>query len=111
LLIIFSLLKSFIKKKKLREMMQDRTKAQLTVGLLAYFASVWILIEQARTYTNMVYAVGMIVLLLIIMLVLAYIIIVILDWIRIFDLKTNAILTLIVLTAFMINLTVYLIAN
>jgi len=45
------------------------------------------------------------------MLVLAYIIIVILDWIRIFDLKTNAILTLIVLTVFMINLTVYLIVN
>ena len=91
--------------------MQDRTKAQITVGLLAYFASVWILIEQARTYSNMIYAIGMIVLLLIILLVLAYIIIAILDWVRIFDLKTNAILTLIVLIAFMINFTIYLIAN
>lgn len=91
--------------------MQDRTKAQITVGLLAYFASVWILIEQARTYSNIIYVIGMIVLLLIIMLVLAYIIIAILDWIRIFDLKTNAILTLIVLIAFMINFTIYLIAN
>lgn len=59
----------------------------------------------------MVYGVEMIVLLLIIMLVLAYIIIAILDWLRIFDLKTNAILTLIVLVALMINLTIYLIGN
>ena len=53
----------------------------------------------------------MILILLIVMLVLAYIIIAILDWIGIFDLKTNAILTLIVLTAFMINLTIYLLVN
>ena len=39
---------------------------------------------------------------------LPYILIAILEWINIFDLKTNAILTLIVLTAFMINLTIYL---
>ena len=91
--------------------MQERTKAQITVGLLAFFASVWILFEQARGYTNPIYAVGIIVLLLVVMLVLAYIIIAILEWINIFDLKTNAILTLIVLTAFMINLTIYLLTN
>ena len=43
--------------------MQERTKAQITVGLLAFFASVWILFEQARGYTNPIYAVGIIVLL------------------------------------------------
>lgn len=89
--------------------MQERLKAQLTIGLLAFFASMWILLEQAKTYSNPFYAVGLVILLLIVMLILSYIIIAILDWIGIFDLKTNAILTLIVLTAFMINLTIYLI--
>ena len=88
--------------------MQERLKAQISVGLLAFFASVWILLEQAKTYSNPIYAVALVFLLLIVMLILAYIIIAILDWIGIFDLKTNAILTLIVLTAFMINLTSYL---
>lgn len=88
--------------------MQERIKAQITVGLLAFFSSVWILIEQARTYTNPIYGIGIIILLLAVMLVIAYIMIAILDWVNAFDLKTNAILTLIVLTAFMINLTIYL---
>jgi hypothetical protein len=106
-----SLLKSFIKTKPLTENMQERTKAQITVGFLAYFASVWILLEQTKSYTNLMYAFGMVLLLLIVMLVLSYIIIAILEWINIFDLKTNAVLTLIVLAAFMINLTVYLLIN
>ena len=91
--------------------MEERAKAQITIGLLAFFASVWILIEQARTYTNLIYAIGIIILLLVVMLVISYIIIAILEWINIFDLKTNAILTLIVLTAFMINLTIYLLTS
>ena len=91
--------------------MEERAKAQITVGMLAFFASVWILIEQARTYTNLIYAIGIIILLLVVMLVISYIIIAILEWINIFDLKTNAILTLIVLTAFMINLTIYLLTS
>jgi hypothetical protein len=91
--------------------MQERLKAQISVGLLAFFASVWILFEQAKTYSNPIYAIGLVFLLLFVMLILAYIIIAILDWIGIFDLKTNAILSLIVLTAFMINLTIYLLSN
>ena len=91
--------------------MQERSKAQITVGFLAFFASVWILIEQARAYTNPLYTVGIVILLLVVMLVLSYIIIAILEWINIFDLKINAILTLIVLTAFMINLTIYLLIS
>ena len=87
--------------------MQERIKAQMAVGLLAFFASVWILFEQTKNYTNPLYAIGIVFLLLFVMLVLAYIIIAILEWINIFDIKTNAILTLIVLTAFMINLTIY----
>lgn len=88
--------------------MEERTKAQITIGLLAFFASVWILFERMQEYSNPLYAIGIVVLLLVVMLVLSYVIITILDWIHIFDLKTNAILTLIVLVAFMINLTIYL---
>jgi predicted transglutaminase-like protease len=88
--------------------MQERTKAQITIGLLAFFASVWILFEGMQPYSNPIYSIGIVFLLLVVMLVLSYVIISILAWINIFDLKTNAILTLIVLTAFMINLTIYL---
>jgi len=69
--------------------MQERLKAQITIGLLAFFASVWILLEQAKSYSNPLYAVGLVILLLIVMLILSYIIIAILDWIGISDLKTN----------------------
>ena len=91
--------------------MQERTKAQITIGLLAFFSSVWILIEYARSYPILFDAVGIIIILFVVMLVLSYILIAILEWINIFELKTNAILTLIVLTAFMINLTIYLFSN
>jgi len=91
--------------------MQERSKAQITIGLLAFFASVWVLYEYAKGFPTIFQSVGIIILLLIVMLVLAYIIIAILEWINIFDLKTNSVLTLIVLTAFMINLTIYLLTN
>ncbi len=88
--------------------MQERLKAQITVAILAYFASVWILFEQVKSYSIFSYAIGIIIILFIVMLVLSYVMIGILDWVNIFDLKTNAILTLIVLTTFMINLNLYL---
>ena len=91
--------------------MQERTKAQITIGFLAFFASMWILIEQAKYYPNPIYLIGFILLVLVVILVISYVIIAILDWINIFDLKTNAILTLIVLTSFMLSLTVYLLLN
>jgi len=91
--------------------MQERTKAQITIGLLAFFASVWILIEYARNYPVLIDAVGIILVLFVVMLVLSYILIGILEWVNIFDLKINALLTLIVLVAFMINLTIYLFSN
>jgi len=91
--------------------MQDRLKAQITVGLLAFFASIWVLVEQVRTNSVLMDAIILIFVVLIVMLVLSYILVAILDWINIFDLKTNAILTLIVLIAFMINLTIYLLLN
>ena len=91
--------------------MEDRAKAQITIGLLAFFASMWILLQLAATYKDIFYAIGLLVVLLIVMLVISYVLIAILNWINIFDLKTNSILTLIVLTTFVITLTVYLLIN
>jgi len=76
--------------------MRDVTKAQLTIGLLAYFATIWD-VALNRTYTNLPYAIGVIVLQLILLLILSYVIIALLEWVKVFDLKTNAILTLFVL--------------
>ena len=91
--------------------MKDLTKSQVVIGLLAYFATVWILIEVAKSYGEPLFAVGIVALMFIVMLVLSYIIMTILEWIKIFDLRTNAVLTLIVLTTLMITLTVYLLIN
>jgi len=88
--------------------MQERAKAQLTIGILAYFASVWVLFDYMRNNHIFMDAVILIVVLLVVMLVLSYIIITILEWVNVFDLKTNAILALLVLIGFMINLSVYL---
>ncbi|HVQ00145.1 MAG TPA: hypothetical protein VMT57_01395 [Candidatus Thermoplasmatota archaeon] len=76
--------------------MRDVTKAQLTIGLLAYFATIWD-IALNRTYANIPYAIGVIVLQLVLLLILSYVIIAMLEWVKVFDLKTNAILTLFVL--------------
>ena len=91
--------------------MQDRAKAQITIGLLAFFASVWILFEYARNYPVRIDGIILIIVLFVVTLVLSYILIAILEWINIFELKTNAILTLIVLTTFLISLTIYLFRN
>ena len=76
--------------------MNDLTKAQLTIGLLAFFATIWSLILN-REYPSMFNLIGIIVLQLVVILILSYVILALLEWVRIFDLKTNAILTLLVL--------------
>jgi hypothetical protein len=76
--------------------MRDVTKAQITIGLLAYFATIWDLVLNLD-YSNLMNAVGVIILQLVVILVLSYVILAILEWVRIFDLKTNSILTLLVL--------------
>lgn len=91
--------------------MENRTKSQIMVGLLAFFASMWIIIQWALNYADPLMIFGMIFVLLVVMLLLSYVLISILEWVAIFDLKTNAILTLIVLTTFMISLTIYLLMN
>ena len=79
--------------------MKELTKAQLTVGLLAYFATVWeVIIPIFRgTNTDIFLSVGIIVAQLGLLLVLSYAILVLLEWVKVFDLKTNAVLTLFVL--------------
>jgi hypothetical protein len=85
--------------------MRDVTKAQLTIGLLAYFATIWEFIFT-QTYENIMIAVGIIVLQLVLLLVLSYILIALLEWVKVFDLKTNAIVTLLVLVTFRLLSTV-----
>ena len=84
--------------------MREITKAQLTIGLLAYFATIWEFIF--RSVDDILVTVGIIVLQLILLLVLSYIIIALLEWVKVFDLKTNAILTLLILVTFRLLSTV-----
>jgi hypothetical protein len=76
--------------------MRDITKAQITIGLLAYFATIWDLVLN-QSYPDGFYFIGMIVLQLVLLLILSYVIIALLEWVRVFDLKINAVLTLFVL--------------
>ena len=76
--------------------MRELTKAQLSIGLLAFFATIWDLLLN-RTYVDWLTPAVLFVLQLILLLVLAYVILALLEWVGIFDLKTNAILTLLVL--------------
>jgi hypothetical protein len=80
--------------------MREITKAQLTIGLLAYFATIWEFLFRLTDTKNFLVTVGIIGLQLILLLVLAYIIIALLEWVKVFDLKTNAILTLLILVTF-----------
>ncbi|MEM0466192.1 MAG: hypothetical protein QXL17_01315 [Candidatus Thermoplasmatota archaeon] len=77
--------------------MRELTKARLTVGLLAFFASVWIVIRKIFiSFDQLFITFGFIVLLLFVILILSVVILGILEWVHIFDLRTNSILTLIV---------------
>ena len=72
--------------------MRDLTKAQVTIGFLAYFATIWEFI-LLREFPDLMTAAGLVVL----HLILLYVLLAILTWVEIFNLKTNAILTLFVL--------------
>lgn len=76
--------------------MREITKAQLTIGLLAFFATMWDILFT-RSYSDIFYTIGIVVLQLILLLILSYVIIALLEWVKVFDLKTNSILTLFVL--------------
>jgi hypothetical protein len=76
--------------------MREITKAQITIGLLAYFTTMWDVLLN-RAYPNIFYTIGIVVLQLVLLLILSYVIIALLEWVKVFDLKTNSILTLFVL--------------
>jgi hypothetical protein len=76
--------------------MREITKAQVTIGLLAFFATIWDVLIKG-SYPDMFYTVGIAVLQLVLLLILSYVIIALLEWVKVFDLKTNSILTLLVL--------------
>ncbi len=76
--------------------MRDLTKAQLTIGFLAYFATIWEFV-YLRQFPDILTAAGLVVLHLVLLLVLSYVLLAILEWVNIFDLRTNAVLTLLVL--------------
>jgi hypothetical protein len=77
--------------------MREITKAQLTVGLLALFATMW---ELAFNSPNVWLALEIVVLQAVVLLVLSYTLIALLEWVHVFDLRTNAVLTLVVLVTF-----------
>ncbi|MBN1280299.1 MAG: hypothetical protein JXA00_01475 [Candidatus Thermoplasmatota archaeon] len=85
--------------------MREITKAQLTIGLLAYFATIWELLLN-YSESNILGILGMAVLQLVLLLILSYVIIALLEWVKVFDLKTNAILTLFVLVTLKLLTTV-----
>jgi hypothetical protein len=76
--------------------MREITKAQITIGLLAFFATIWDVVING-SYPTIVYTIGIVVLQLVLLLILSYVIIALLEWVKVFDLKTNSILTLLVL--------------
>jgi len=82
--------------------MRDLTKAQITIGLLAIFATGWGFFTRTHSlYQNDFFLViGLTALQLIALIVLSAVIITILEWMDIFDLKTNSIVTLITLVTF-----------
>ena len=82
--------------------MKPLTEAQITIGLLAFFASVWGLIAN-QDLSNITEVTKIILIVFISIMALAYVILAILEWIRVFDdLKTNAILTLIVIVTMLL---------
>lgn len=85
--------------------MKQLTKAQITIGILSYFSIIWALIENlTRSSFIIVDVVVFALIALAVMLVLSVIILSILEWIKIFDLKTNAVITLVTLMSFGISL-------
>lgn len=79
--------------------MQDLTKAQITIGLFAFFATMWGIFKQMLSSTFSFDTILVILVLFVVLMLLSYILLGILQWVKIFDLKTNAIITLITLLA------------
>jgi len=81
--------------------MNDLTKAQLTIGFLAVFATIWHPILTIKQPIELI-SIGLIIGYVVLLMILSYIIIALLEWVNVFDLKTNSALTLLVLVTFRI---------
>lgn len=75
--------------------MNQLTKAQITISILAVFSLGWGLIQDTLATYTLFEALGFIVLQLATIIILSVVLLSILKWIDVFDLKTNAIITLI----------------
>ena len=83
--------------------MNQLTKAQISVGLLAFFATLWSLIKNYNFDSGIIDIIVQIVVLFVVLIILSIVLLGILEWVKIFDLKTNSILTLIVLITIVIS--------
>lgn len=75
--------------------MNPLTKAQLTISILACFSLGWGLVQEALATHTLIEALGFILLQLVTIIILSFVLLSILKWVDVFDLKTNAILTLV----------------
>jgi hypothetical protein len=75
--------------------MNQLTKVQIIVSILACFSLGWGLVQDALSTNTVLEAIGFIVLQFITIIILSVVLLSILKWVNVFDLKTNAILTLI----------------
>ena len=75
--------------------MNPLTKAQLTISILACFSLGWGLVQEALATYTLIEALGFILLQLVTIIILSFVLLSILKWVDVFDLKTNAILTLV----------------
>ena len=75
--------------------MNQLTKMQITISILACFSLGWGLIKDALASYTLVEAIGFIALQFLTIIILSVLLLSILKWVDVFDLKTNAILTLI----------------
>jgi hypothetical protein len=86
--------------------MNQLTKVQITVSILACFSLGWGLVQDALSTNSLLEAIGFIVLQLVTIVILSVVLLSILKWVDVFDLKTNAILTLITVIALGLTLLV-----
>ncbi|MDG6218573.1 MAG: hypothetical protein QCI00_03935 [Candidatus Thermoplasmatota archaeon] len=80
--------------------MNQLTKAQITVSILACFSLGLGLAQHALLSDSLTDALGIIALQLAAIVIITFVLMSILQWIDVFDLKTNAIITLVTVVTF-----------
>ncbi len=75
--------------------MRDLLKAKLGIGLIAFFSTVFV-VALNQSYENLIDSILIILIMFVTTIIIAYVLMTILEWVDIFDLNTNAIITLIV---------------